>query len=231
MHHMSDPALDPPSGVLLISRSLVDALDPAHAVTSESPVLYEIDHADRIVRVNAAWSDVADAVAVPGLRAPHVIGRSLWDFVGDATTRQLYAAMLARARRGAPPLTFSFRCDTPTQRRLMDMRITGLGAGGVSFEVRELEVQERPPVALLGTTTPRHGLIRMCSWCKRIPLATGEWVEVEEAMQVLDILDAVPLPAISHGMCPACFRSVSDALERDEGGGMGAVTLGSLPPA
>jgi hypothetical protein len=168
-------------------------------------------------------------VAAPGLRASQILGQLLWDFIGDATTRQLYSAILERARTGAGPLAFSFRCDTPTQRRLMHMRIAGRAAGSVSFEVRLVATRVRPPVPLLETGAPRSAsIVRMCSWCKRMPLPTGQWVEVEEAMKVLDILDAFPLPAISHGMCPGCFEAITGALGRDHGDD-GEVTLGSLP--
>lgn len=196
----------------------------------EPPVLYAIDRSDRLVHVNPAWSAAAEAAAAPMLAARRVIGRSLWDFVDDATTRALYGAVLERARGGARPLSFNFRCDTPTHRRLMNMRITGLEDGAVSFEVRVVATQVRPRVALLEPGSPRQGLIRMCGWCKRLPLPTGEWVEVETALSALDLLDASPPPAITHGMCPECHRALSRAIERDELGG-GDVTLGELPPA
>ena len=200
-------------------------------MTHQPPIAYEIDAADRIVRVSPGWSAVAEAGGAPGLRDALVVGRPLWDFVADPTTRQLYAAMLARARAGARPLGFSFRCDTPTERRLMQMQLTGLPAGGVAFEVRVIAVQSRPAAVLLDAGTPRKGLVRMCSWCKRLPVPTGEWLEVEDAMKVLDLLDTTPLPAITHGICPQCNEGVLAALAEDEAGGAGGVALGRLPPS
>lgn len=196
----------------------------------QTPVVYEIDSTDRIVRVNPAWSVAAAAAGVPGLQETLVVGRSLWDFVDDPTTRQLFAAMLVRARAGAPPLGFGFRCDTPAERRLMRMVIAGQPGARVSFEVTLIAVQPRPPVALLEAGTPRRGLVRMCGWCKRIPTPAGEWLEIEDAMQVLDLLDAPPLPALTHGICPHCHAAVLRTLESAPGGAAGDVTLGPLPP-
>lgn len=201
------------------------------AMTHQPPVVYEIDAADRIVRVSPDWSAVALAAGAPELDDAFVVGRSLWDFVADPTTRQLYAAMLERARTEARPLSFSFRCDTPTERRLMQMQLTGLPAGGVAFEVRVIAVQARPAVVLLDCGTPRRGMVRMCSWCKRLPVPSGEWLEVEDAVKVLDLLDRTPLPAITHGICPQCYERVLAALAEDEPGGPGGVVLGRLPPA
>ncbi len=200
-------------------------------MTDHPPVAYEIDAADRIVRVGPGWSAVALAAGAPGLKDEMVVGRPLWDFITDPTTRQLYAALLERVRTEARPLGFSFRCDTPTERRLMQMRLTGLPAGGAAFEVRVIAVQARPAVALLDAGTPRRGMVRMCSWCKRLPVPSGEWLEVEDALKVLDLLDATPLPAITHGICPRCHEGVMAALEEDQGGGARGVVLGGLPPA
>ena len=200
-------------------------------MTEHLPVAYEIDAEDRIIRVSPTWSPVALAAGAPGLQDDLVVGRPLWDFITDPTTRQLYAAMLERARTVARPLAFGFRCDTPTERRLMQMRLTGMPAGGVAFEVRVIAVQARPAVALLDAGTPRRGMVRMCSWCKRLPVPSGEWLEVEDAVKVLDLLDAAPLPAITHGICPQCYEGVLAALEQGEAGRPEGVILGPLPPA
>ena len=200
-------------------------------MTEQPPVAYEIDAADRIIRVSPGWSAVALAGGAPGLQDALVVGRALWDFVADPTTRQLYAALLERIRTGARPLAFSFRCDTPTERRLMEMKLTGLPGSGVAFEVRVIAVQSRPAVALLDDGTPRRGMVRMCSWCKRLPVPSGEWLEVEDAVKVLDLLDSAPLPAITHGICPQCYEGVMAALEGDPAGGLRGVVPGQLPPA
>jgi hypothetical protein len=182
---------------------------------AEPPVAYEIDAADRLTCVNSAWSAVAVAAGAAHLVESRVIGRSLWDFIGDATTRQLYAAILERARGGVP-VAFDFRCDTPTRRRRLQMGITGRPAGGVGFDVRVVEAQDRPSVALLDPALEHGpGTVRMCGWCKRVPLPDGGWVEIEDATPVLAILDRVPPPAISHGMCPACYTAISSQLDRE----------------
>ena len=176
---------------------------------------YTIDGADRLVEANAVWSAAAEEAGALHLVASRVIGRSLWDFIGDATTRQLYAAILQRVRSGGQPISFDFRCDTPTRRRLFHMRITGRPTGRVAFDVAAVESQDRPGVALLDPALERGPeTIRMCGWCKRVPLPAGEWVEIEDAVPLLAVLDRVPPPAISHGMCPGCYDTISKELDR-----------------
>jgi hypothetical protein len=180
----------------------------------EPSVAYEVDASDRLTHVNAAWSLVAEAGGAAHLAESRVIGRSLWDFIGDATTRQLYAAILERVRSGVP-IAFDFRCDTPTRRRRLQMRLTGRPARGVAFDVSMVEAEDRPSVALLDPAQERGPeTILMCGWCKRVPLPTGGWVEIEDAVPVLAVLDRVPPPAITHGMCPACYDRISSQLDR-----------------
>ena len=179
------------------------------------PVIqYRVDAADRFVAVNPAWVAEAEADDRRELLPPGILGRSLWDAIGDPTAQHLYTALLERVRAGAGPVSLVFRCDTPVQRRLLRLRISSSARRGIDFEARFLAVRERPPVALLDRAAPRSGaLIRICAWCKRVPMPDGRWVEVEEAMDRLDLLDAPALPRLTHGICPACKATLDAALE------------------
>jgi hypothetical protein len=197
----------------------------------EWPVVYLVDPSDALVSVNPAWSTSAVSGDAPGLAGPEVIGRSLWEFVSDGTTRQLYRAMLDRVRTTRRPIAFHFRCDTPAMQRLLRMQLSPEPGGVVRFEVHKVAERSRPPVALLNPKTPRStAIVRICGWCKRLPLPDDGWVEVEAAVDHLDLLDSPVLPALSHGMCPDCYRTVMQALENDILRDEPPLDLGKLPP-
>src|SRR5450631_2450126 len=86
------------------------------------PVSYQIDGHDDIISVNSAWKAFARSNGAPHL-AEQVVGRSLWEFVSDGTTRQVYRDLLVRVR-GGRTVTFSYRCDSPSLRRYMRMTMT-----------------------------------------------------------------------------------------------------------
>lgn len=48
-------------------------------------------------------------------------------------------------------------------------------------------------------------MLIMCGWCKKVALPDDRWVEVEEAVKVLQLFDAPRLPRISHGICRECL--------------------------
>jgi len=200
---------------------------------AEWPVIaYRIDAADRFAAVNDAWTEAAESDAGPELLPPGILGRSLWEAIGDPAAHQLYAALVGRVRAGAGPVGLVFRCDTPRQRRLLRLRISATARQGVDFEARFLAVQDRPPVALLDQTARRSGeLLRICAWCKRIPMADGRWVEVEEALDRLDLLDAAVLPQLTHGICPACDATLDAALRKAPSREPSDIVMGDrLPP-
>lgn len=56
-------------------------------------------------------------------------------------------------------------------------------------------------------------------------------MEVEEARDRLDLLDAPTLPRLTHGICPACPAALSAALEHPPSPEPSDLVLGDrLPP-
>ena len=173
---------------------------------STMPVVYHLDADDRVWSINQAWKAFAAANAGQHLQAPNVVGRSLWDLLGDTEIHALYRVFLTRARAGAP-VTLTLRCDAPARRRLLQLQLLGMSAGAVACICGVVAEAARPPVRLLDRTLPRRGgEISLCSWCARIEASSGTWVEIEAAMHVLDLGKVDPLPHLAYRTCLACAR-------------------------
>jgi hypothetical protein len=196
------------------------------------PVLYRIDIEDRLAEFNDGWLAFAQANGGHALHPSNILGRSLWDFVADAETSHLYQVMVQRLRQGGPPTRFRFRCDAPDRRRLLAMEITGDKAGGIQFSVSSVLEDPRVSLSLLDPAHPRaEHLLTMCSWCKRARLPPERWVEIEQAVEELNLFDDSPLPGVTHGICPACHEAMVGALADPAKGTAGTVTLGAIHPA
>lgn len=177
----------------------------------DQDIVYRIDAKDRIVSIDPGWDEFAASNGAPALRTAGVLGRPLWDFVSDATTRLIYRGVLSRARAGAR-VSFPLRCDSATVRRSLEIT-AGLDENGwVVFRSRTVGLDERarplPPHAGPGT----DGSLRMCGWCKKVATPSG-WREVEEAIEELGLFGAPRLPLASHGICEACAAMMSAQLE------------------
>ncbi|MBW7895700.1 MAG: PAS domain-containing protein [Opitutaceae bacterium] len=174
--------------------------EAAHALTLN----YRIDADDRIIAVNDAWGEFAEANDGGEVVADKVIGRSLWDFVSGEGIAELYWQMIRRARAGHP-VEFTYRCDAPEWRRLFRMTVRAHEHGVVEFRsVLEWE-EPRPKVQLLDCHQTRDARwTRVCSWCQQVAVADEVWLPVEEAVARLDLLAAETMPQLTHGICPAC---------------------------
>lgn len=181
---------------------------------------YRIDADDRVVSVNDAY--VADVrthdpsgIDASTHVATAVMGRVLWELLPQAA--EWYRPLVRLARVEARTIAFAFRCDTPTLRRLMEMRIEAEADGIVRFVSTLIGQQPRHAVHLLLDGIPRGtALVRMCSWCKRVK-AGADWLEVEAAVSRLRVPEAEPMPAITHGICESCKFGLTDLATSPDG--------------
>jgi hypothetical protein len=163
---------------------------------------YRIDDCDDIQFVSDSWARFATANGAPEL-AEGVVGRSLWDFVSDMTTRQIYQDLIGRVRTGRTA-SFAYRCDAPERRRFMHMMLRPTGRRGVEFDSVTLRIEPRRPVAVAARTPdPAQRLLRVCSWCKRVDVH-GAWQQIEAAVESLLVFAAAAPPALTHAICPDC---------------------------
>ena len=193
----------------------------------ESPVVYSVNASDEIIHVNDAWNDFAAANDGAALLSPAIIGRTLWEFITEDVTLQLYRRLLARVRGGSGPVQFAFRCDSPGTRRLLEMNILAESGGGITFVVHSLVLEDRDSVDLLDPFAPRGATrLRICAWCKRIPNADGRWMEVEEALPSFEVFAGGELPTITHGICGDCEKVMTRTLDALVLGAAGPIVLG-----
>jgi len=197
-------------------------------VGSSLPVTYRIDSTDRITTVSEGWISFAKANGGERLLPPGIVGTSLWPWIVDPPTRQVYRSLLTRVRKGAGAIRFRFRCDGPDRRRLLQMQIAVTASDHVDFQTTMVRDQPRAEVGLMDAATLRSdALLTICGWCMRVPV-TGKWSEIEEAVAALGLLEAAVMPRLSHGMCPACYNTMLTAIDDSQLSASEPVTVGAL---
>lgn len=170
-------------------------------------VVYKIDGRDRLVYFNDAWNRFARLNQAGHLAEASILHSSLWDFVVDRETRLIYEMLFDKVREQAHGLTFSYRCDTPTQRRFMRMELLPQDGQSILLLSRVISAEERDYTPLLDPAMVRSKeYLTICSWCKRVELPAGGWVEVETAVEQLNLFGAPMLPQLSHGICADCVQ-------------------------
>ncbi len=171
---------------------------------------YELDHEDRILAVNEPWSAFARENDAEHL-VRGVIGTTVWDWVAGPEVRHLYRLLFSRVREVQGSTTVPFRCDSPSVRRFMELEVCALPDDGLLCTAMLKRAEQRDPVPLLNPHVPRsETLLRVCSWCKRVPTDDGDWLEIEQAITALHLVEEVP-PAISHTICDRCEALFGDS--------------------
>jgi hypothetical protein len=90
----------------------------------------------------------------------------------------------------------------------MELEVSPGPDGHVRFQGRTVREEKRQPVPLLDSSINRDDdFLKVCSWCKRVQ-AEGEWLEVELAVEGLELFNRQSLPQISHGICEDCGISL-----------------------
>ena len=119
---------------------------------------------------------------------------------------KLQRILLRRIRSEVRAVELPFRCDGPDVRREMTLRISANESGRLvlfSARMRD-ELPRAEPQRLLDSEAPRgEETVEMCGWCDRF-FVDDEWVEIEVAAKRLRLFARDELPAITHGICPAC---------------------------
>lgn len=181
-------------------------------MSEDADIVYRLNSQDEFIYLNEEWVNFAAANDASGLLPERVLGRPLWDFITDQTTRQLYREILDQVHAGRF-MKFNFRCDAPEYRRHMEMIISKRDGGEVQFETRTVREEERPRQELLECCAPRASdSLRLCGWCKRVDVGEGRWGEVEEAVTAFRLFERQRLPVLTHGMCEPCFKTISEEI-------------------
>jgi hypothetical protein len=129
-------------------------------------------------------------------------------------TRHLYQIMLEKVRKNNARIKVPFRCDSPAYRRFMELEIFTLDENLIEFRSRIVKLEFRPHVDLLDFSVDRSDeFVRICGWCKKIYVSEAKLVEVEEAVEELNLFGETKLPQLTHSICPSCKESLTQSLK------------------
>ena len=188
-------------------------------MSSEAPrqYVYHIDARDYITFVSSEWQAFARDNNAAHLAQRSPLGESLWQFIDDEATRDLYHVLFQRVRSQPRSITIPFRCDSPTLRRFMALMLSPLADDGIELCGSLLRCERRRRVDILDSMVRRSDQwLTVCSWCKRACVPEYGWMEIEEAIVRLNISDSHALPNLTGGICTDCRRRIEHDLYEGE---------------
>ena len=170
---------------------------------------YLIDVEDNITYVNdKKWDEFYQENSFShNCLSSNIVKQSLWGFIDDFETRHLYEDILKTVRKCKKEIKLPFRCDSASERRLLELTIRPYKEEQIEFVSKIIKIEKREYVSLLDEEREKsEEFLKICSMCKKIKVDDNTWYEVEEAIKKLELFEKINLPKLSHGLCPFCTK-------------------------
>ncbi len=150
---------------------------------NSNALFYRVDKEDVIVDIGGDWDEFARKNDGGQVLKTHVLGTKLYQHIKGETCRTYVWTMLDAVRKLEREIVRSYRCDSPTCKRFMTMRVTPEPRNGLLLEHQLVSTQafERPLRFAFASEGARGKLTR-CSMCNRLNIG-GAWGEPELALQ------------------------------------------------
>ncbi|MFP4381908.1 MAG: PAS domain-containing protein [Candidatus Sumerlaeia bacterium] len=179
--------------------------------------VYEVDAEDKITSVSDNWEPFARENAwLQGTCRKNIIGQSMWSFIHDPETRMIYKYMHEAVRSGKKIGPIPFRCDSPRERRYLELIMRPLDDGHIEITSRIVKTEKREYMPLLEKERENSDeRLRICSMCKKIATDEGEWLEIEDYVSRFALFERDTLPTLSHSLCPDCQEATMNQIESE----------------
>lgn len=168
-------------------------------------IQYSIDKNDCLVDLNDNWDLFAVENGSDNLNKSAVYGIPIWNFISGDETKYVHQVLLKRVKSKGSIKNLAFRCDSPECKRFMAMDISCKEDGLITFRCKLIKTEARNLPSFSSNSGNNKHFIRMCSWCNKIDIGQEEWVEIEDAVNRLELLEKDQLPAFTHTMCNVCM--------------------------
>ncbi len=195
--------------------SVADAPSPAQsAATADSPIVYRIDRLDRIIDVSSTWYQFADANDGTPTVA-RMLGQSIWNGISERHTRSVYQLLFDAVRASEQPVSFPYRCDSPTLERHMRLSVSAEEDGQLHFHSEVLAMKPLPELfRVVGSFPYSIQRVNICSQCRKIRIG-DQWVEVADAFLSGNLTSRHNFFLAVYRLCHGCkhrMESVSASL-------------------
>jgi hypothetical protein len=178
------------------------------SATQPGQIVYELDRQNRIYQIEGPWDRFLKENqslngGCEGLQKEQVLGRRLEPFINDDSTRMLFNTIFLSVRQTHRARRVEYRCDSPDEKRYMEMLIESLGNGMLRLTHSCLRTETITPAVLVTSAIDEVDAIR-CSVCNRMEIE-GAWMEPE----VASVRESRDHFHVSYTVCPLCRHGLN----------------------
>ncbi len=181
--------------------------------TTAAELHYRLDAKDHILSVGRGWESFARENDAEDLERDDIVGQPLWRFIRGAEVQSIYRAVFEAVRARGSTVSLPMRCDSPSQRRYMQLRVEPGPDGELEICSRLERTASRVYLAVLDVALPRRlPQVEICSFCKRLFVRGRGWLEADEAVGQLGAFTADEPPRLVESVCEDCVVTCVERL-------------------
>ncbi|MGC9062359.1 hypothetical protein [Calditerrivibrio sp.] len=141
------------------------------------------------------------------------IGKNYFDFINDEMLKIILSRIFDSVRKKGSPFKTSYRCDNEDELRLYDLEITPMVNNILKLKHELVNTTKR--ATKLHFSSNSDIIFTMCAWCNKIKYR-DIFIELEDAVNKMKLLEYNFLPKFSHGICPDCYTGLIKEIEEYE---------------
>ena len=182
-------------------------------------ISYWVNSQDIICKVDEHWDSTLEDSKARRVKSGVIIGKSIFDFICDDVTRMYLRTMLQSVRLIPRVLQRPYRCDSPTEKRFMEMTLELESNSWVRISHKLLRTEPIATPILFKSVTTANKIEQSssyaayhvrCSICNRVRLTSGkDWRDVDK-LPPEDITGIESLRVI-YGVCSDCMDDLKIA--------------------
>ncbi len=179
--------------------------------------IYWLDQHDIIRKVDDYWDNTLEDPTAKRVRKSEILGKPLFEFICDDITRMFIRTLLQSARLLMQPLCRPYRCDSPTEKRYLQMTIALESDGllSVAHELIKTEPLFKPvffQTVSSSMANSQGGSHIRCSICNRVRLSRHiSWQEVDSLAVIAEAKHPI---SVIYGVCSDCMSSLKSKTEK-----------------
>lgn len=173
---------------------------------------YCVDAHDVIIAVDPWWLAFAKENGAAELTADCVLGTSLWNYIDGGAVQRIYRDLHERLRASGRSAVLPYRCDSPTVRREMQLKVTPAQDGRLWYESVIVRATPIPYLRFFDAAVARSdAVLTVCSQCRRALLEPDGWIDLSAANDRLRTAQRRGPPNLRNSLCPDCSAVVDAA--------------------
>jgi hypothetical protein len=168
-------------------------------------LIYKVDHDDVVSEVSSGWDDFARLNNGIEACREYIIGRPIYNCIAGSEVESFYQQVFDKTRSSGVPISVPFRCDSPSDKRFLNLTVTDYGKGVLECNSKTLAVVPRaePIEVMLVSGGVSAAALYMCGVCKAVHLRANLWRELDTVSSLIDPGSLRKRPFVQT-ICPSC---------------------------